>query len=111
MKEEDISLAGFVLTPEEWQALDLFSRAELMGDDDIDSGWQAPAEPPRRAQRIIDGPAWEPAEDPWAFADEPWSLAAGSREFPVTNPQRDRSRRVMDRLESLSALASLVRRS
>ncbi len=73
--KHDISVAGFVLTAEEWQAIDLFSRAELMVDD-LDVGWDMPADPPRRLDRS-EGPAWEPAEDPWVFADDPWPLADG----------------------------------
>ncbi len=40
----DIALAGFVLTHEEWQALDQLSRAQLLAAAFQRDAWQAPGE-------------------------------------------------------------------
>jgi hypothetical protein len=55
----DIALAGFVLTAEEWEALDPLSRAQLMAEE-----WQL-LDPIARTQLMA---MLSPRSEPWVVA-------------------------------------------
>ncbi|MGE0870148.1 MAG: hypothetical protein AB7P03_16405 [Kofleriaceae bacterium] len=75
----DIALAGFVLTAEEWEAIDPAAQAELLAGEPL---VVEPPRPPRSPRGSIPMMAVD-AEEPWAHAERTWRLAQGSGAYTV----------------------------
>ncbi|MGE0549415.1 MAG: hypothetical protein AB7O24_05275 [Kofleriaceae bacterium] len=90
----DIALAGFVLTAEEWEAIDPVAQAELLAGEPPVVEPIAPPRPPRGSIPAM--PAVD-VDEPWARAEQVWRLAQGSGAYTVAGdptteppePERD----------------------